>query len=77
MIKFGRLALCTQTYQLSVFDMVLAIKLAQTIHGTDDAMRETARRCRDKVRAEYQPQVSRIMRHPKIRAWLDEMMVSL
>ena len=50
---------------------ILCAKLAHQIHGTDDAIRYTAYQCRDKVKREYRPLLSRLMRSKNIGKWLD------
>ena len=67
----------TQTRSLDVFDALLAMKLAETIHGTDDAIRHTAKLCRDKIRAEHRPLFGEFQRHPKIREWLQRCLEAL
>lgn len=52
-------------------EFILCAKLAHQIHGTDDAIRYTARQCRDKVKREHRPLLSRLMRHPRIAEWLN------
>lgn len=55
-------------------DLILACALTRAIHGTDEALRKTCHRCRDRVSMQHRPLVSRLMRHPKIGQWLDMMM---
>lgn len=50
---------------------ILCCKIARQIHGSDEALRYTARACRDLVSREHRPLVSRVMRHPEISKWLD------
>lgn len=63
--------------QLSFNDFILCAALARRIHGSDQAIRETCYRCRDKVRLEHRPLLSKLMRHPKIGTWLDMVMEEL
>ena len=55
---------------LTMFDVILCMALAQRIHGTDDAIRAVAHRCRDKVQAALRPQIAKLMRTPDARAVL-------
>lgn len=50
--------------------MILCMALAQRIHGTDDAIRAVAHRCRDKAQASLRPQIAKLMRTPDARAVL-------
>lgn len=52
-------------------EFILCCKIARALHGTDNALRHTARQCRDRVSIQNRPLLSRLMRHDKIGKWLD------
>lgn len=52
----------TRTMELSSVDVVLVFALVLSIHGTPDAVRETALRMRNKVCMEHQPKMKLLAR---------------
>ncbi|MCY1548467.1 hypothetical protein D9M68_845810 [compost metagenome] len=64
-------------YEMSMQDALLAIALADRIHGTDEAIRATAYRVRDKVRIACRPDISRIIRCRNLRQFVTNILREL
>lgn len=56
---------------MTFYTFILCAKLAHQIHGTPDAIRYTARQCRDLVSREHRPLLSGLMRRNDIEDWLN------
>lgn len=56
---------------MNMIDAMLCLALAARIHGTEQAVRNTVYRVRPLVRREIQPVISRVLRCPSAKKFIE------